>query len=107
LYRVELFPEAQADLDALDDEVYEEVYDYLQKLRTNPLGYSLPLTDLAGIDLRGYRKVYVAKATYRIIIKVEKGVAKVVQVVAVGERQDLKVYKEAYARVLKKLKSDA
>jgi mRNA interferase RelE/StbE len=102
LFEVELFPEAQDDLDALDDAVYDEVYDYFLKLRENPLGYSQQLMDLGGIDLRGYRKIYVAHATYRIIIKVEQSVTKIVQVIAVGERNKKKVYQEAYARIFKR-----
>lgn len=42
---------------------------------------------------------YVANATYRIILQVENKVAKVVCIIAVGKREDLKAYKEADLRI--------
>lgn len=105
MYEIILFPEVEADLDLLDDEVYEEVDQYFDRLKENPLGCSLPLHDLDGRDLRGYRKIYVASATYRIIIKVEQGVTKIVEVIAIGERDKKKVYTEAFARIMARSQS--
>lgn len=104
LFEIVLFPEVVADLDMLDDDVYAEVDSYFERLKINPLACSLPLHDLDGRDLRGYRKIYVANATYRIIIKVEQGVTKIVEVVAVGERNRMKVYTDAFARILSRQK---
>ena len=100
LYELSFLLEVEADLDQLSDEVYEEVDAYFEKLKINPLACSLPLHDINGRDLRGYRKIYVADAKYRIIIKVERGVTKVVEVIAVGERDRKKVYIEAFSRII-------
>ena len=42
-----------------------------------------------------------ANATYRIVIKIEDDIAKVVQVVVVGKRENKEVYKKASSRVPK------
>ena len=74
----------------LSDELLNEVDDYIEKLKVNPLKYSQPLQNIDGRDLRGYRKIYFASATYRIIIKIEAGITKIVEIVAVGERDKKK-----------------
>lgn len=93
-------PEVENDLDLLSEELLDEVEGYIERLKTNPLGCSQPLQNMDGRDLRGYRKIYIAQATYRIIIKVENGITKIVEVVAIGERDQKKVYAEAFARII-------
>lgn len=100
MYEVIFLPEVENDLDLLSEELLDEVEDYIERLKTNPLGCSQPLQNMDGRDLRGYRKIYIAKATYRIIIKVENGITKIVEVVAIGERDQKKVYAEAFARII-------
>lgn len=99
LYEVRFFPEVEADLDLLSDELLDEVDSYVEKLKVNPFKYSQPLQDIDGRDLRDYRKIYFANATYRIIIKVGGGITNIVEVVAIGERDKKKVYAEAFARI--------
>lgn len=89
------------DLRKMSDEVFEEVVSCFRKYIDNPFKYSSKLYNLDGINLEGYRKTYVANATYRIIIKIENRVAKIVEVVAVGKRAGKEVYKEAFARIKK------
>lgn len=99
MYKLKYFDEVESDLDALDDQTYDEVVGYFEKYKINPLSYSQPLNDQGGLDLRGYRKTYVANATYRIILRVENGIANIVNVVAIGERDQKKVYFEAFQRI--------
>lgn len=102
MYKLKYFDEVESDLDALDEQTYDEVVGYFEKYKTNPIACSQPLNDQGGLDLRGYRKTYVANATYRIILKAEGGIAQIVHVVAVGERDQKKVYFEAFLRITKK-----
>lgn len=101
MYRLEYFPEVKDDLSKLTSDILKEVALYFKKYKTEPFKYSSKLHNLGDLNLEGYRKTYVADAKYRIIIKIEKDVAKIVEVVAVGERQDKKVYKEAFSRIKK------
>ena len=101
MYELEYFPEVKEDLSKLPLEVLQEVANYFDKYQTDPYKYSSKLYKQSGLNLDGYRKTYVANAAYRIVIKIEDGVAKVVEVVAVGERKDKRVYEEAYLRIYK------
>lgn len=99
MFRVEYFPEAREDILNLPIEILLEVRSYLKKYETNPYKYGKKLDDRKDIKLKGYLATYVANATYRIVYSVENGVAKIVEVVAVGKREDKEVYLEAHKRV--------
>ncbi len=101
MYKLEYFPEVKGDLSKLSLDILQEVADYFAKYETDPYKYSSKLYNQGALNLEGYRKTYVANAAYRIVLKVEDGVAKIVEVVAVGERKDKAVYEEAYARIYK------
>ena len=73
---------------------------YFEKYSADPYRYSQKLYNQGGLNLEGYRKTYVANAKYRIVIKIEDDIAKVVEVVVVGKRKDKEVYKNASNRVL-------
>lgn len=101
MYSIEFHPEVFEDFEKLSDEVLKEVAEYFQKYKQDPFKYSSKLYNLENLNLEGYRKTYIANATYRIVIKIEKNIAKVVEVVAVGQRQNKKVYEEAFKRIQK------
>lgn len=101
MYNVIITDEVYDDLEILPDEILKEIFSYFEKYETSPLKYSQKLYNKFGLELEGYRKTYVYNASYRIIIKIEDKIAKIVEVVAVGQRQDLEVYKEAHKRVSK------
>lgn len=91
MYNIVFNPKVfEEDFEKLPDEILEEVVLYFQKYKTNPLKYSSKLYNYGGINLEGYRKTYVANATYRIVIKVENNIARIVEVVAVGKREKKK-----------------
>ena len=98
MYSLEYFPEVKEDLSALSKEVLEEIFEYFEKYRVDPYKYSQKLYSQGGLNLEGYRKTYVANATYRIVIKIEDDVAKVVEVIIVGKREDKEVYQVASKR---------
>lgn len=103
MYKVEYLPEATNDILNLPINIMKEVSKYLIKYEKDPYKYSQKLYNKNGINLEGYRKTYVANATYRIIIKIEDNIAKVVEVIAVGQRKDSYVYEEANRRLNKNI----
>ncbi|WP_198304767.1 type II toxin-antitoxin system RelE family toxin [Arcobacter vandammei] len=103
MYKLDLLDEVENDLMQLSDEILSEVIDYFEKYEIDPLKYSQKLFNKGGLNLEGYRKTYLANATYRIVIKVENNIAKIVEVVAVGKREKNEVYEEAFKRVLKNI----
>ena len=98
-YRVVLTADAAEDLRALDKSVKEQVARQLRKLETSPpLGEHLGRK--AGFDLPGYYKLYAAKKASRIVYRIME-LEVVVEVVAIGKREDMAVYREAVRRLLK------
>jgi len=98
-YRVVLTADAAEDLRALDKSVKEQVARQLRKLETSPqLGEHLGRK--AGFDLTGYYKLYAAKKAIRIVYRIME-LEVVVEVVAIGKREDMAVYREAVRRLLK------
>lgn len=99
MYKIEVLSEVNGDMEKLSDRILNEVFEYFEKYETEPYKYSQTLHNKFGLELEGYRKTYVANASYRIVIKIENGVAKIVEVVAVGKRKNKEVYKITHERV--------
>ncbi|RLA73409.1 MAG: hypothetical protein DRG24_00250 [Epsilonproteobacteria bacterium] len=99
MYKVVHFSEVEEDLYELPDEVLNEVFEYFEKYKIDPLKYSSKLYNQGNLNLKGYRKTYVAQASYRIVIHIENNITKVVEVVAVGKRNNKEVYKTAHDRL--------
>lgn len=102
MYSVNLIEEAKEDLFFLPDDVLTEVVGYLHNYKTDPYKYSSKLYNQGNLNLEGYRKTYVANATYRIVLKIEDNVAKIVEIVAIGSRANKEVYENAHTRINKK-----
>ena len=99
-FKVKYYPEVFEDLEALSDETFEEVDNYIEKLKLNPLGCSLPLEDIGDSLLGSCRKIYVANATIRMVIRVENSEIQVVELIVIGPRSGNVVYDEAYRRLV-------
>jgi mRNA interferase RelE/StbE len=96
-YNVVLTAAAAEDFRRLDGSLKEPVAKQLRKLETAPrLGEHLG--NRAGLDLTGYYKLYAAKKAIRIVYRIIEQ-AIVVEVVAIGKREDLAVYREALNRL--------
>ncbi len=100
--KITLSIEVENDLDLLDDDVYDEAYKYFKLLEQDYEKYSLPLYNIDGRDLRGCRKTYFFNAEYRIVSNLENGIISIINVIAVGKREDLQVYKIAHQRLKQK-----
>ncbi|TKB79854.1 MAG: addiction module toxin RelE [Nitrospira sp.] len=96
-YSVVLTAAAAEDFRQLDGSLKEPVAMQLRKLETSPrLGEHLG--NRAGLDLTGYYKLYAAKKSIRIVYRIFDQEI-LVEVVAIGKRDDLAVYQEALKRL--------
>lgn len=98
-YKVVLTQSARKDFHSLDGSVKLQVAKQLKKLETSPhvgehLGKRGPF------DLTGHYKLYAVKKTIRIVYRIHESTV-IVEVVAIGKREDLQVYKSAFERILK------
>ena len=82
---------------SLDESVKILVKKQLDKLKTSPL-LGEELGNKNGYDLSGYRKMYACKKQIRIVYSVVENVL-LVNIIAIGKREDLEVYKTASERV--------
>jgi mRNA interferase RelE/StbE len=99
-YKVVLTADAAQDFRDLDKSVKDQVARQLKKLEISPeLGEHLGRKD--GLDLTGYYKLYAARKAIRIIYRILE-MEVLVEVVAIGKREDMAVYREAVRRLLRK-----
>jgi mRNA interferase RelE/StbE len=99
-YKVVLTADAAQDFRNLDKSVKEQVARQLKKLETSPeLGEHLGRK--GELDLTGYYKLYAARKAIRIIYRIIE-LEVLVEVVAIGKREDMAVYREAVRRLLRK-----
>ncbi len=98
-YKVVLTAQAAKDFRTLDGSVKEQVARQIRKLETAPL-LGEHLGNRGGLDLTGYYKLYAARKAIRIVYRIVK-MEVIVEVVAIGKREDFEVYREAFKRILK------
>lgn len=82
---------------SLDGSVKKLVKKQLDKLKTSPL-LGEELGNKNSYDLTGYRKMYACKKQIRIVYSVVENVL-LVNIIAIGKREELEVYKTASERV--------
>ena len=92
-YKIEFLSSAQKDFEKLDQRRKILVTKQLLKLETNPFA-GQHLGKKAGIDLTGYYKLYADKKKIRVVYSVVKEQI-IVEIIAIGERDELAVYREA------------
>lgn len=81
----------------LDGSIKKLVKKQLEKLKVSPfLGEELGNKNV--YDLSGYRKMYACKKLIRIVYSVVENVL-LVNIIAIGKREDMEVYKTAVERV--------
>ncbi|MBR4005231.1 MAG: type II toxin-antitoxin system RelE/ParE family toxin [Treponema sp.] len=95
-YEIKFHPAALKEFCELDGSVKKLVKKQLDKLKTAPfLGEELGNKN--GYDLTGYRKMYACKKQVRIVYSVIENVL-LVNIIAIGKREDMEVYKTAADR---------
>lgn len=96
MYEIKYHPLIKEDLRQLNNSVRIEVFKKLQQIQKSPeLGK--PLGNKKGMDLSGLKKVYVAKKQIRIVYEIIDDIL-VVHVIAIGKRENMKVYMQAEQR---------
>ena len=96
-YSVTLTADAADDFRHLDGSLRISVAKQLRKLETAPL-LGEHLGNRAGLNLTGYYKLYAAQKSIRIVYRIiEQKV--MVEVVAIGKREDMSVYKTSLKRI--------
>jgi mRNA interferase RelE/StbE len=100
IYKIELFPEVESDILALDNSARILVFKQLKKIEKSPELGEL-LSNKAGYELCGCRKIYVDSKRIRIVYRiVDERV--IIEVIAIGERNDMSVYQTAAGRLIDK-----
>jgi len=96
-YKIEFKTGVEKDLKELSKREKILVAKQIKKLSISPeLGK--PLGNKNGYNLSGYRKMYVDNKRIRIVYKiVEEKI--IVEVVAVGKRDEMEVYRKAFERI--------
>ncbi len=96
IYSIVFHKDAKRDYEKLDGSVRLLVLKQLNKIKKNPF-QGLELGNKAGLNLIGYRKIYVNKKQLRIVYKIDKEKIEVL-VVSINKRENMKSYKLAYLR---------
>ena len=96
-YKIIIHPEASKEVAALDHRVRLLVFKQIKKLARMP-GLGAQLGNKMGMNLSGFRKVYVDKKRIRIVYKIIEELI-LVQIIAVGKREGMQVYQKAAKRI--------
>jgi len=96
-YNILFHPEAGKEFNKLDGSIRKVVLKQIKKLKHSP-GLGEKLGNKAGLDLTGYRKMYVYKKKIRIVYRTHEGKL-LIFIVAVGKREDMDVYRSAFERI--------
>jgi mRNA interferase RelE/StbE len=98
-YKIVLKVEADEELSKLSQRERILVFKQLKKISISPeLGQ--PLGNKAGFDLSGCRKMYADKKKIRIVYTIVEDEI-VIEVIAIGKRDEMQVYKDASQRLEK------
>jgi mRNA interferase RelE/StbE len=104
-YDVEFIKESLVELKKLDNSAKKIVVKAIEKVAANPIsrfegGYGTPLGNMRGKNLTGLYKIKIKNLGVRIVYKLykEKGI---MRVIAIGMRDDFKVYDDVAERINK------
>jgi mRNA-degrading endonuclease RelE of RelBE toxin-antitoxin system len=101
-YKLVWKKEAKEEFEEINHSLKKLVISQFKKLQESPqLGKTLGKK--RGMDLSGYRKLYFNKKKHRIVYRIKESEKKVI-IYAIGERDDMAVYKEVLKRIQKENK---
>lgn len=96
-YKIIVKEEAKNDLSELSHTQKILIIKQFKKLEKSPqLG--VLLGNKSGYDLTGYRKMYADKKKLRIVYRIIDDII-VVEIIAIGKRDDMNVYQKANERI--------
>lgn len=96
--------EAKKEWLKLDGHQKKFVSKALQRIEKSGAEIGEPLGKKRNIDLTGYHKVKLRKLGIRIVYKIVDGGVEITEIIAIGDREDEEVYREAFERILKRQK---
>ena len=103
MYDFKFYEEAEKDLSKLNNSVKKLFVKKLAQIINNP-EIGKDLGNKNNLELAGLKKVYFDNKKYRIVYEVkEKEI--IIHIIAIGKRDNMKVYKQAHARFEKYNKS--
>ena len=97
MYSLKLHDKVYDDLKVLDNALVIKVFKKLKQIQQSPqIGENLGNKN--GMNLSGFKKVYIDKKRVRIVFEVQADIL-TVYAIAVGQRDDMEVYKKAFDRL--------
>lgn len=101
--KLDFWEDASKDWLLLDGHQKRFVAKALKRIEENGANIGETLNKKRNIDLTGYRKVKLKAIGIRIVYRVLHDKIEVAEIIAIGNREDAEVYKEAFERIKKKL----
>src|SRR5574344_1459925 len=97
MYSLKLHGKVYDDLKVLDNALVIKVFKKLKQIQQSPqVGENLGNKN--GMNLSGFKKVYIDKKRVRIVFEVQDDIL-TVYTIAIGQRDDMEVYKKAFDRL--------
>ena len=97
MYSLKLHDKVYDDLKVFDNTLVIKVFKKLKQIQQSPqIGENLGNKN--GMNLSGFKKVYIDKKRVRIVFEVQDDIL-TVYTIAVGQRDDMEVYKKAFDRL--------
>ncbi|MFC2131987.1 type II toxin-antitoxin system RelE/ParE family toxin [Bacteroidota bacterium] len=95
-YRILFHPEAKKELLSLEGSLRIKVLKQIKKLKEKPqLGENLG--NKAGLDLTGYKKLYVDNKRIRIVYSIMEDMV-LVYIISIAKRESMSAYRKAQKR---------
>ena len=92
MYSLKLHDKVYDDLKVLDNALVIKVFKKLKQIQQSPqIGENLGNKN--GMNLSGFKKVYIDKKRVRIVFEVQDDIL-TIYTIAVGQRDDMEVYKK-------------
>ncbi|OCL86557.1 type II toxin-antitoxin system RelE family toxin [Arcobacter porcinus] len=97
MYSLKLHDKVYDDLKVLDKALVIKVFKKLKQIQQSPkIGENLGNKN--GMNLSGFKKVYLDKKRVRIVFEVHDSIL-TIYTIAIGQRDDMEVYKKAFDRL--------
>ncbi|WP_141050867.1 type II toxin-antitoxin system RelE family toxin [Aliarcobacter cryaerophilus] len=97
MYSLKLHDKVYDDLKVLDNALVIKVFKKLKQIQQSPqIGENLGNKN--GMNLSVFKKVYIDKKRVRIVFEVQDDIL-TIYTIAVGQRDDMEVYKKAFDRL--------
>lgn len=97
MYSLKLHDKVYDDLKVLDNTLVIKVFKKLKQIQQSPqIGENLGNKN--GMNLSGFKKVYIDKKRVRIVFEVQDDIL-TVYTITIGQRDDMEVYKKASDRL--------